>query len=254
MILDKTKRPRNVDSPCAVAILYGDWGTSKAYVIGLAFAIAGYSSFWLIVAMSVLLALVGINYMAICRHYPDGGGVYASVYHRSKIIAVVGAFLLVADYIVTASISALSGFQYAGVPHTAIFAGVAILGIGALDFFGPKRTGELAVAVSVPTVITVVVLAFFSLPHLGEAWHNLKPLSDGFWHNWSGFVGHPFLPRYTVSDVPPHTIVDLAVTVGASHLILGAPRRNMLVKLVRGNMILQVSRFLPEKIHLLVYA
>jgi amino acid transporter len=158
-------------------------------VIGLAFAVAGYSSFWLLAAMSVLLALVGINYMAICRHYPDGGGVYASVYHRSKIIAIVGAFLLIADYIVTASISALSGFQYVGVPHPEIFAGVAILGIGALNFFGPKRTGELAVAVSVPTVITVVVLAFFSLPHFGEAWHNVKPLSDGFWHNWNGFVG-----------------------------------------------------------------
>ena len=66
--------------------------------------------------------------------------------------------------------------------------------------------------------------------------------------------GHPILPRYTVSDVPAHTIVDLAVNVGASHLILGAPRRNMLVKLVPGNLILQVSRFLPEKIHLLAYA
>ena len=188
MILGKTKRPRNVDSPRAAAILYGDWGTSKAYVIGLAFAVAGYSSFWLILAMSVLLALVGINYMAICRHYPNGGGVYASVYHRSKVIAIVGAFLLIADYIVTASISALSGFQYVGVPHPEIFAGVTILGIGALNFFGPKRTGELAVAISVPTVITVVILAFFSLPHLGEAWHNLKPLSGGFWHSWSGFV------------------------------------------------------------------
>ena len=31
---------------------------------------------------------------AICRHYPDGGRVNASVYHRSKIIAIVGAFLL----------------------------------------------------------------------------------------------------------------------------------------------------------------
>jgi hypothetical protein len=59
--------------------------------------------------------------------------------------------------------------------------------------------------------------------------------------------GHPILPRYTVSDIPAHTIVDLAVNVGASHLILGAPRRNMLVKLVRGNLILQVSRFLPRK-------
>jgi amino acid transporter len=124
----KTKRPRNVDAPRAAAILYGDWGTSKAYVIGLAFAIAGYSSFWLILAMSLLLALVGVNYLAICRHYPDGGVVYASVYHRSKLIAIVGAFLLIADYIVTVSISALSAFQYAGVPHPEIFAGAAFSG------------------------------------------------------------------------------------------------------------------------------
>ena len=30
-------RPRNVDWKRAAALLYGDWGTSKAYVIGLAF-------------------------------------------------------------------------------------------------------------------------------------------------------------------------------------------------------------------------
>ncbi len=52
MITVSTNRPRNVDAPRAAAILYGDWGTSKAYVIGLAFAVAGYSSFWLIAAMS----------------------------------------------------------------------------------------------------------------------------------------------------------------------------------------------------------
>ncbi len=189
MILGKTKRPRNVDAPRAAAILYGDWGTSKAYVIGLAFAIAGYSSFWLILAMSVLLVLVGINYMAICRHYPNGGGVYASVYHRSKIIAIIGAFLLIADYIVTASISALSAFQYIGVPHPELFAGAAIIGIGTLNYFGPKSTGGLAVAVSVPTVLTVIGLTLFCLPHFGEAWRNVKPLSGGFWHSWSGFVG-----------------------------------------------------------------
>jgi hypothetical protein len=43
-----TRRPRNVDSPRAAAILYGDWGTSKTFVIGLAFAVGGYGSFWLI--------------------------------------------------------------------------------------------------------------------------------------------------------------------------------------------------------------
>jgi len=189
MITAKTKRPRNVDAPRAAAILYGDWGTSKAYVIGLAFAVAGYSSFWLIAAMCALTALVGFNYMIICRHYPDGGGVYASVRHRSEIISIVGAFLLVADYIVTAAISALSAFQYLGISNPELFAGLAILGIGALNYFGPKHTGGLAVAVSIPTAIVVVGLGLFCLPHLHEAWHNLRPLSGRFFENWKGFVG-----------------------------------------------------------------
>src|ERR1700677_3452328 len=143
MLVGKTTRPRNVNSPCAAAILYGDWGTSKAYVIGLAFAVAGYSSFWLIAAMCVLTALVGVNYMTICRHYPDGGGVYASVRHRSEMISIVGAFLLIADYIVSAAISAFSAFDYFRAPHPEIWAAGSILFIGALNLFGPKHTGGL---------------------------------------------------------------------------------------------------------------
>src|SRR3984957_7009424 len=193
MIAGLTRRPRNVDSPRAAAILYGDWGTSKAYVVGLAFAVAGYASFWLIAAMCLLTALVGVNYMTICRHYPDGGGVYASVRHRSEIISIVGAFLLVADYIVTAAISALSAFQYLGqylgIPHPEICAAICIAIIGGLNYFGPRHTAGLAFLISVPTVIVVVTLGIFSLPHLVTAAHNLQPLTGGFWKNWSGFVG-----------------------------------------------------------------
>lgn len=189
IIASNTKRPRNVDSPRAAAILYGDWGTSKAYVVGLAFAVAGYGSFWLIAAMALLTALVGLNYMVICRHYPDGGGVYASVRHRSEIISIVGAFLLIADYLVTAAISALSAFQYLGLPHPEVFAALSIMVIGGLNFFGPRHTGGLAFLVSIPTVVVVVILGLFCLPHLGTAVHNLQPLQGGFFKNWNGFVG-----------------------------------------------------------------
>ncbi|HEV2393481.1 MAG TPA: universal stress protein [Verrucomicrobiae bacterium] len=189
MIATNTKRPRNVDWPRAAAILYGDWGTSKAYVVGLAFAVAGYGSFWLIGAMSLLTALVGINYMVICRHYPDGGGVYASVRHRSEIVSIVGAFLLIADYLVTAAISSLSAFQYLGVPRPEIFAALAIVMIGALNFFGPRHTGGLAFLISLPTVVVVVLLGAFCLPHLGHAIQHLEPLQGGFLKNWKGFVG-----------------------------------------------------------------
>jgi len=189
MIPTNVKRPRNVDWKRAAAILYGDWGTSKAYVIGLAFAVAGYASFWLIAAMCVLTALVGINYMIICRLYPDGGGVYASVRHRSEVISIVGAFLLIADYLVTAAISALSAFQYLGVPHPEKFAALSILIIGLLNLLGPKQTGGLAFLISVPTAIVVVVLGLFTLPHMSEAIGHLQPLHGTFGQNWAGFVG-----------------------------------------------------------------
>src|SRR5213079_39998 len=148
LIPTNVKRPRNVDWKRAAAILYGDWGTSNAYVIGLAFAVAGYSSFWLIAPLCVLTALVGANYIVICRLYPDGGGVYASVRHRSEVISIVGAFLLIADYLVTAAISALSAFQYLGVPHPEKFAAFSILVIGLLILLGPRHTGGLAFLIS----------------------------------------------------------------------------------------------------------
>jgi amino acid transporter/nucleotide-binding universal stress UspA family protein len=189
LIPNSVKRPRNVDWKRAAAILYGDWGTSKAYVIGLAFAVAGYSSFWLIAAMCILTALVGSNYMIICRLYPDGGGVYAAVRHRSEVISIVGAFLLIADYLVTAAISALSAFQYLGVPHPEKFAALSILIIGLLNLLGPKQTGGLAFLVSVPTVLVVIILGLFCLPYLGEAFAHLQPLHGTFGHNWAAFVG-----------------------------------------------------------------
>jgi K+-sensing histidine kinase KdpD len=66
--------------------------------------------------------------------------------------------------------------------------------------------------------------------------------------------GLTILPCYAVSDTAADTIVDIAATVGASHLILGAPQRSMIVNLLRGNIIQNISNILPEEIHLLVYA
>ncbi len=184
-----TKRPRDVSAIQAASILYGDWGTSKAYVIGLAFALAGYSSFWLIGMLGILNILVGLNYINICRCYPGGGGVYASVYKRSQVLALVAAFFLIADYLVTAALSALSAFSYLGVPHPEHWAMASILAVGLLNYLGPHHTGNLAFLVSVPTVLVVIILGCFSLPFLGTAVHNLQPLQGGIELNWMHFVG-----------------------------------------------------------------
>src|SRR2546430_17396220 len=105
-------RPRNVDWKRAAALLYGDWGTSKAYVIGLAFLAAGFSSLPIILAVCVLTGLVGINYLVICRHYPDGGGVYSAARLHGRLLAVVGALLLLAALTVTSALSGWSALTY----------------------------------------------------------------------------------------------------------------------------------------------
>ncbi|CCB85860.1 putative uncharacterized protein [Parachlamydia acanthamoebae UV-7] len=189
MFTSLTMRPRNVNAYRSAAILYGDWGTSKAYVLGLAFALASYGSFWLILSVSCLNILVGINYMTICRYYPNGGGVYASVRSQSEILALVGAFFLIADYLVTAALSALSAFNYLGVSNPEHWAVGSIVAIGALNFLGPKYTGSLAALISLPTVLVVIALGLLSLPFLPTAIQHVQPLSPHFSVNWDHFVG-----------------------------------------------------------------
>jgi amino acid transporter len=110
------KRPRDLGWLKSAGLLFGDWGTSRLYVLGLALFFAGRASFWLIVLMSGLILAVGWAYAQICRIYPDGGGVYTAAKNTSRTLAVVGALLVFADYTVTASLSVLDAFHYFGLP------------------------------------------------------------------------------------------------------------------------------------------
>jgi len=185
----QTDRPRNVNKFQAAAILYGDWGTSKIYLVGLAFALAAYSSFWLVLAVSILNILVGLNYILICKYYPNGGGVYASVRHRSEILALLGAFFLLCDYMITMAIGAVSAFSYLGIDRPELWAMGAIGAIGILNFFGPRHMGNLAFLVTASGVVVVLVLAMLVLPSIGLAWDKLQPFQGGPRLAWIDFVG-----------------------------------------------------------------
>ena len=192
-------RPRNVDWKRAAALLYGDWGTSKAYVIGLAFLAAGFSSLPIILAVCALTGLVGINYIVICRHFPDGGGVYSAARSQGRLLAVIGALLLLADLTVTAALSGWSALTYitSGAEHIAwikflrdhiALTTIAVLLImGMINYFGPKHSGSLAVALAVPTLIVVVILIAISTPHLTT--HFLQPRHESLGALWVQFVG-----------------------------------------------------------------
>ncbi len=192
-------RPRNLDWKRAAALLYGDWGTSKAYVIGLAFVAAGFSSLPIILAVCAVTGLVGINYIVICRHFPDGGGVYSSARSQGRLLAVVGALLLVADLTVTAALSGWSALSYItsgaeGIAwikflreHIALTTIGVLLIMGLINYFGPKHSGSFAVALALPTAVIVVVLIVISAPHLTTQF--LEPRHQSLGTVWVQFVG-----------------------------------------------------------------
>src|SRR5881398_991423 len=161
-------RPRNVDWKRAAALLYGDWGTSKAYVIGLAFVAAGFASFPIILAVCALTGLVGYNYIIVCRHFPDGGGVYSAAREQSRVLAVLGSLLLLADFIVTAAMSCWDAMSYFGIPREYLKAATIgfIMLIGAINYFGPKHSGSFAISLAIPTAIVVLAIIVISAPHL----------------------------------------------------------------------------------------
>jgi len=191
-------------------MLFGDWGTSRLYVLGLAFAFNGRASFWFVALMSVLLVGVGWSYEVICRLFPDGGGVYSSARHRSQILAVIGGLLLCADYVVTASLSCLDAFHYLeaalglnglaifGIPIEAVLAATSILLIGGLNYFGPAKAGTAAMFIAMATVALTMVIGGRALLHMTGLipihdsaigpLHLHSPFKHGIWSSWVGFT------------------------------------------------------------------
>jgi amino acid transporter len=195
-----SQRPRNVSWRQAAGLLFGDWGTSRLYVLGLAFFFAQRTSFYLILAMSLLILAVGWAYTQICRIYPDGGGVYTAAKHKSRLLAVIGALLLFADYVVTASLSALDAFHYFGLGHTdsglvgfgspGFWAIVSILAIGIFNLMGPKHTGAFAIFAAAGMIVITLLIAAFAMPQIGWAHlpQRIGPLTESPKQLWIHFV------------------------------------------------------------------
>ena len=222
LALLSSERPRNLSWFGAAGLLFGDWGTSRLYVLGLAFLVAGRSSFWLIAAMSVLILAVGWGYAQICRIYPDGGGVYTAARHRSKLLGVIGALLLIADYTVTASLSAVEAFHYFGLggqtsaqvasedagdkiemnhqddsaqaeplwswSSPGLWALFSLVAIGALNLLGPKHTAGGAVFAAAGMVAITLLVVACALPHID--WHHIHfgTIHHSPFKLWQAFV------------------------------------------------------------------
>jgi amino acid transporter len=159
-------RPRTLTWLHAGPLLYGDWGTSRLYVLGLAFLYTAHASVIYLAAIALLMLAVSWAYTIVCRCYPDGGGVYTAARRLSPTAAVVGSTLLLSGYIMTAAISVIEAFHYFGVPHalTLPLAVLAIVLIGGVNWLGAKSAGRLAFVVAIAALIVSGVMAVACLP------------------------------------------------------------------------------------------
>lgn len=171
-------------------MLFGDWGTSRLYVLGLALFYSADASVYHVVAMCLLMTGVAWAYTIVCRSFQDGGGVYSAARAVNRHVAVVGAMLLFASYVITAAISAVAAFRYLGVgvewaPKLAI---VSILLIGAINFIGPKNAGLFATVIAVGTLVVTLALAALCLPHVADGLAKVSFTPRGAGKEWISFV------------------------------------------------------------------
>jgi amino acid transporter/nucleotide-binding universal stress UspA family protein len=163
-------RPRDLDWRHAGPLLFGDWGTSRLYVLGLAFYYTGHASVPYLAVMSLIMIAVAWAYTIICRCFPDGGGVYTAARRLSPILSVVGATLLLCDFIVTASLSAVEAFHYFDVhgrwvTHLAI---VSIVVMGVVNWFGARTAGRVALFIAMAAIGTSFLIGLLCLPFIPE--------------------------------------------------------------------------------------
>lgn len=189
------KRPRELKWYHAGAILYGDLGTSRLYVLGIAYFVCasrgnGHMSFHFIAAMCALVALVGWAYTIICRSFPDGGGVYTAARRISPHLAAVGALFLVADYVVTAALSSVDAFyyirEYLPIRRPEFWAMAAIAAIAAINLFGARKFGTPAFFIAAAAILFNLILIAAASPRFRDI--QLAAPPRGFWNNVSPFI------------------------------------------------------------------
>lgn len=187
-------RPRTLGWTHAGPLLFGDWGTSRLYVLGLAFYYTAHASVYYLAVMSVLMAGVAWGYTIVCRCFPDGGGVYSAARKVSPLLSVIAATLLICDFIVTAALSAVEGFHYFGV-ESQMYVVICAIGtmfvLGAVNWFGARAAGRFALLIAVVAIASSAIIGALCIPMLPAGLKAAKPHVEGItsvWQQWESLV------------------------------------------------------------------
>jgi amino acid transporter len=155
------------------ALVFADIGTSVYYTPGILFQRFGAHSALFVALVFVVFVLLAVKYAEVTVRFPEGGGV-VSVATKAfgPLVGLVGGLLILADYFLTAGLSATSGVIYLGVlvgplkPFVIVGAITALLLLGALNVIGIATSAEItaffaiAAAGTQLAVVVAVIVAF----------------------------------------------------------------------------------------------
>ncbi|GAB4386183.1 MAG: hypothetical protein Kow0022_14450 [Phycisphaerales bacterium] len=232
-------RPRDLKWIHAGPLLYGDWGTSRLYVLGLAFLYTAHASVLYLAAIGLLMLAVSWAYTLICRCFPDGGGVYTAARQIHPTLSVIGSTLLLSGYIMTAAISVVEAFHYFGVASswTLPASVLTLLVIGIINWLGAKSAGRFAMFIAIAALGVSAIMAVLSLPYffrgirtisfdyfahssIGSAWVNFTKICLALAGveavaNMTGLMKHP------VGRESKRTIWPVAAEVVTLNIVFG---------------------------------
>lgn len=191
---DIEKRPRNLGVKESLFHLDADWGTSLAYILPIALTLTGRLAPVYMIIIAFIMFVVANGYKVVCRHNPDGGGVYSSLKKVNKFLAVVGALLLITDYIVTQALSVSDAFHYLQLNTLFVQGGVLnflpeflkdpmvitrlwtvgiLIILTAINWKGPHFSAKFAGFASGPTFFLATLLGIIALPFVPKGLANM---------------------------------------------------------------------------------
>jgi nucleotide-binding universal stress UspA family protein len=101
------------------------------------------------------------------------------------------------------------------------------------------------VSVSMPSPVAQAPAKWETDRPAADIMHGMKELATA--------AGVRMLPVYSVSDDVANSVLDLSATLGIDLLVLGSPQRSGLAALLRGDVVTEVAKHLPDTIQLLIH-
>lgn len=160
---------RQLTWPLAWGVVFCDIGTSVYYVPGILYGNVANKTPFFVLLTTVGFILLALKYIEITWRNPEGGGVVTITTKAfGPMWGCAGGMLITTSYFLTASISAVSGFQYIGTifpviqQHVVVLSCLGLVFLAAINIVGIRESATIALVMAALALATNLVVVGFS--------------------------------------------------------------------------------------------